>query len=147
MRPAFAPGFRFSTLDGFVLGIGVPTTALLAAFEPWLGFVVAFPLGHFFLFCNVFRLARTLELAWAAVFVTLCTTTMILDAPGWYTTAAISLGVTILVVAVEMWKPSYHGVGWRRINPDLKTWWDSHGVEGSPNERSAEPELKRVDDG
>jgi hypothetical protein len=22
-----------------------------------------------------------------------------------------------------MKKPSYHGIGWRKINPQLHTWW------------------------
>lgn len=95
----------------------------------------------------MFRIARPLELAWAAVFVGLSSATLIFDAPGWYWTAAISLVVTVLVVAVEMGKPSYHGVGWQRINPDLKTWWEAHHAKGSPTERGGEPDPKQVDDG
>jgi hypothetical protein len=33
------------------------------------------------------------------------------------------------VVIVEMRKPSYHGVGWQRINPGLPAWWDARVAE------------------
>jgi hypothetical protein len=127
--PAFAPGFRFSNLDGVVLVAGVIGTVFLGAFVWWIGFVIGFTIAHFFLFCNVFRLARPLELVWAAAFVTLCSATIILENPGWYLTIAISSCVTILVVAIEMRKPSYHGVAWRVINPSLQKWWESQWRE------------------
>jgi hypothetical protein len=31
------------------------------------------------------------------------------------------------VVVAEMLKPSYHGVGWQRINPRLPEWWAENG--------------------
>jgi hypothetical protein len=130
--PAFALGFRFSNLDGVVLVVGVIGTAVFWAFAWWIGFVIGFTIAHFFLFCNVFRLARPLELAWAGAFVALCSATIILENPGWLLTIAISLCVTILVVAIEMRKPSYHGFGWRVINPRLQTWWESQWREASP---------------
>jgi hypothetical protein len=37
--------------------------------------------------------------------------------------------VTGIVVVVEMRKPSYHGVGWKWINPGLPAWWESRMVE------------------
>lgn len=90
---------------------------------------MAFVLAHFFLFCNVFRLARPLELVWAAVFVALAAGTLAIDIPGWPATAAISLCVTVVVIPLEMRKLSYHGVGWERINPGLRSWWESRGAE------------------
>jgi len=35
----------------------------------------------------------------------------------------VIFGSTIICVAVEMRKPSYHGVGWKWINPKLPEWW------------------------
>jgi len=43
--------------------------------------------------------------------------------------------VTVAVVVVEMCKPSYHGVGWQRINPRLREWW----AENGPQVENAEP--------
>jgi hypothetical protein len=98
----------------------------------WWGFVVAFVLAHFFLFCNVVRMARPLELTWAAVFVVLAGATVAFGTPGWLATAAVSLVVTVVVAVVEMRKPSYHGVGWRWVNPGLPTWWEARvATDGS----------------
>jgi uncharacterized protein YqgC (DUF456 family) len=93
------------------------------------GFVLAFVLAHFFLFCNVIRMAPSLELIWAAVFVVLAAATIAFETPGWLVTALVSLFVTTAVVVVEMRKPSYHGVGWQRINPALPAWWATRATE------------------
>jgi hypothetical protein len=130
MQPAkFAPGFRISLLDVFVLVVGAVAVCVLGAWTWWVGFVVGFVLAHFFLFCNVVRLGRSLELGWALVFVILAGGTITVDLPGWLLTAAGSLGVTVAVVAVQMRKPSYHGVGWQWLNPGLPAWWESHSAE------------------
>lgn len=97
----------------------------------WWAFCLAFVVLHFFLFCNVFRLARPLELLWAAVFVMLAGATIVFDQPGWLVTTALSLIVTFIVVAVEMRKPSYHGIAWRQINPNLLQWWEAHVAHNS----------------
>ena len=81
-KHAFAPGLRLSVLDVIILAVGVTATFALATAVWWWGFVVGFVLAHFFLFCNVMRMARPLELAWAAVFVVLAAATVALDTPG-----------------------------------------------------------------
>ena len=119
----FAPGFRLSVRDVIVIVIGAAAAAYLATIEPWWGFIVAFVVAHFFLFCNVVRMARPFELAWAATFVALASATLLTEAPGWPITTGASLAVTLVVVVLQMRKPSYHGLGWQRINPQLQTWW------------------------
>jgi hypothetical protein len=32
-----------------------------------------------------------------------------------------------VLVIFEMRKPSYHGVFWRRVNPNLRQWWEARG--------------------
>ena len=128
-QAAFAPGFRLSAVDVFVLIAGTVATIVLSTYVWWWGFVPAFVLAHFFLFCNVVRMARPLELVWAGVFVVLAGATIAFDTPGWLVTALASLLVTVVVVLVEMRKPSYHGVGWQRINPGLPAWWEARVAE------------------
>ena len=123
--PLFSPGFRLSVLDGVVIAVGFSAAAALATVSGWWGFVVAYVVAHFFLFCNVVRMARPLELAWTAVFLSLAASTLVLDAPGWPATVSVSLAVTVVVVALQLRKPSYHGLGWQRINPRLPAWWES----------------------
>jgi len=103
----------------------------LSTYEWWWGFVPAFVLAHFFLFCNVIRMARPLELIWAGFFVVLAGATIVYDVPGWLITVPLSMLVTVIVVCIEMHKPSYHGVGWQRINPGLPLWWEAHVAKTS----------------
>jgi hypothetical protein len=79
---AFAPGFRLSVVDVFVLVGGTTAAIVLSMYEWWWGFVSAFVLAHFFLFCNVVRMARVLELVWAGVFVVLAGATVAIETPG-----------------------------------------------------------------
>ena len=127
---AFSPGFRFSKSDAFVLFIGGYISADTACVEPWLGIAMGFVIAHFFLFCNFVRMARSSELAWAGIFVLLAASTILLGQPQWPVTLAISLVATVALVVLEMRKPSYHGVLWRRINPGLPQWWDEQVANG-----------------
>ena len=95
----------------------------------WVGFVIAFVVVHFFLFCNIFRMSRPLELVWAATFVALAGSTVMRESPGWLVTVVGSLIVTVAVIAIEMCRPSYHGIAWERLNPRLPQWWESRVAE------------------
>ena len=115
----FAPGFRLSVFDVLILTVGLVVVFALATIVWWEVLVVGFVLAHFFLFCNVVRVSRSLELAWAVVFATLAAATLALNAPGWPVTISVSLLATLALVGLEIRKPSYHGVGWKWINPGL----------------------------
>lgn len=133
----FAPGFRLSVLDAIVLAVGIVVVFALATVAWWGALAVGFVLGHFFLFCNVVRMSRPLELAWAAVFAALAAATLALDAPGWPVTLSVSLVATLALVGLEMRKPSYHGAGWTRINPGLPAWWKENRPQpDSPKQRT-----------
>lgn len=60
---------HISLTDWFVIWSTLGLTAALdrLAFPGW--WLPAMVVGHFFLFCNVFKVPRRLELAWAGVFV------------------------------------------------------------------------------
>ena len=121
----FSPGFRISVTDSLVLFAGAVGSILAAQVEWWMGLVVGFAIGHFFLFCNVFRISRPLELAWAALFIVLAGSTITTEQPGWPLVIGISLIATLLVVAEQVRKPSYHGIAWQRLNPKLLDWWEA----------------------
>jgi len=130
--PPFQPGFRISAMDIAVLLVGGVGSVLAAEAAWWMGFIVGFAVGHFFLFCNIFRVARPLELAWAALYVVLAGSTIMIDQPGWQITLGTSLLATLLVIVMQLRKPSYHGVGWHWMNPELPQWWEAHaGGRGS----------------
>ncbi|MCB1229913.1 MAG: hypothetical protein KDN19_06590 [Verrucomicrobiae bacterium] len=125
--PDFQPGFRFSGFDATILIVGALTAIGVAIFWlPLAAVVVAFVVGHFFLFCNVFRIARAPELIWAAAFFGLATWAMLSTRPvfAWSLAFGLSLAIAAILIALETRKPSYHGVGWQRFNPGLKDWWN-----------------------
>ncbi|MDA8745432.1 hypothetical protein N9N28_12430 [Rubripirellula amarantea] len=128
-RPAFQPGFRLTFVDVLVLLVGAGAAAVLWQRSMWLGVGVAFVVGHFFLFCNVFRISRALELSWASVFVLLASITGTTGWPGWGWTFAGSVIATVVVVSAELGKQSYHGMGWQRVNPRLPAWWESQRTD------------------
>ena len=117
----FHPGFRCSVTDVAIMVAG----AYAAIAIPELGLWIALAIGHFFLFCNVLRLARVLELTWAAVFVVGAGAVRagLALAPVLAAIGATTLVITIIALAQR----SYHGVMWRWINPRLPHWWRAHG--------------------
>lgn len=127
----FKPGFRLDAIDTLVLVAGAAGAALLAQVEWWMGLIIGFAVGHFFMFCNVFRVARPLELTWSAIFIVLAGSTIVTGQPGWAVTLGVTLVATLLVIAVQVRRPSYHGIGWQRLNPKLLEWWETQGTESN----------------
>lgn len=120
----FKPGFRLSELDvGFMFLVFALSPILARVFEQ-LGIAALFALGHFFLFCNVLRATRSLELLWAAAFVGLWSSAYFWGVPSWAHTYAWALAVTVAVTVVQVRLASYHGVFWTVLNPRLPQWWE-----------------------
>ena len=46
----FSPGFRIDAIDAFVLAVAGIAAWLAGRVEWWMGFAIAFPTLHFFLF-------------------------------------------------------------------------------------------------
>jgi lysylphosphatidylglycerol synthetase-like protein (DUF2156 family) len=121
--PAFRPGFRLSVSDVIILILGAVSSFLLHGMENPLGLIVFFTLAHFFLFCNVLRMRRRFELIWAALFLFFSVGSMLFHVPSQLATLLIMLGITVVLTVLQMRQPSYHGIFWRQINPDLPQWW------------------------
>lgn len=121
----FAPGFRFSQLDTLILIAGFIASTGVAFVQLWIGVAIGFVVVHFFLFCNIFRLPRKPELLWAAVFAVLG----LMAGGGWLSWPVVflcSFLAAVLLILVHTRHPSYHGVGWKSINPQLPRWWEAH---------------------
>lgn len=124
------PGFRLSALDVVILIVGGAASAYAMTVDRWLGIAIAFVVLHFFLFCNVLRMSRPLELIWGGVFAALAVAAILLDLLSWLIVFVISSAVTVIVAFIETRRPSYHGVGWQTLNPRLPEWWQSTTVDG-----------------
>lgn len=127
----FQPGFRLSALDIMILVVGSIASAYTMTIDGGFGIAIAFVVLHFFLFCNVLRMSRPLELIWAGVFAALAAATISQNLLSWQTVFAISSLVTVIVAITEMRRPSYHGVGWHKLNPRLPEWWQATAAGGT----------------
>lgn len=108
---------RFSFTDFVVLVVATLGAWQLFKFGHPLWWIVVAVVGHFFLFCNVFRVRRTFELWWAVVFVVNVSACFALGNIDWWPTMGFQLPVTIIVICLELRSGSYHGIGARWINP------------------------------
>ena len=126
----FAPGFRLSAIDLVILVVGGIGGAFCLRADFWLAVAVWFVVAHFFLFCNVLRMSRPLEFIWAGVFVALAVASVQFGWVSWPVVLGCSLAVTVLLTAIEVRRPSYHGVGWQQLNSRLPEWWQSQHASG-----------------
>ena len=112
-------GFILSTSDGIILSAGLILTWFVWGKVGEFSFFIPFVLGHFFLFCNVFRIRRKQELLWAATFII---NGFIWSALGRYS-IFILFGLQILLTGIililEMTRPDYHGIFCRNINKQM----------------------------
>ena len=102
-----------SFFDAMVLLVAAVATGVLL---PWLGVIAwlfVIVAGHFFLFCNVFRIQRVFELVWAGLFVLNVSVWYVMDLLDWWLVLAVQTPVTITFVAMSFSKKDYHGVFWR----------------------------------
>lgn len=108
-------GLRFSVTDGIAIVL-----CALATWSAWpfLGeMAVVFPvvLGHFFLFCNVFRISRNLELLWSALFMCNVGIWAGLGSFVWMKILLTQTPVTILFIALTVFGEDYHGIGYSMV--------------------------------
>ncbi len=85
--------------------------------------------GHFFIFCNVFRVRRRLEVGWAIFFLLNCAAWILLGHLDWFHVLATQLPFTAFAVLTEMRSPRYHGVFAQAANPKLNDYLE--GKTGS----------------
>jgi len=122
----FKPGFRLSIFDVAFIAFGCSAAWFVYDVANEFSYVILFVISHFFYFCNIFRMPRVPELIWAACFVTLYWG-VVLEAWDVKTVFLISILVTFIFSVIEVRKPSYHGVLWSRLNPNLETWFHKQG--------------------
>src|SRR5882762_5550913 len=88
-------GFRFSVADA----VALVAFGAFAASVNWLGsslwWLVVIAAGHFFLFCNVFRVIRRRELIWAFFFILNVGLWLLLDRLDWFNVLACQLPMSV----------------------------------------------------
>lgn len=119
-------GFRFSVTDAVALVALGAAAAGLHRLGSSLWWLVAIAAGHFFLFCNVFRVVRRRELIWAALFVLNVGLWLLSGRLDWFSVLACQLPVSVGVVAWEIRATRYHGIFAGRLNPSLNDYLEGH---------------------
>ena len=110
------PGFRLGVFDGvFLLLYGVAGW-FYSAELPRLSGLATVVVVHFFLFCNVFRIRRSFELIWTGMYLLNVMIFMVTDSFSVFGVVLAQSPVTVILIALEMRSPRYHGVLHRRIN-------------------------------
>jgi hypothetical protein len=123
----FQPGYRLNLMD-VAFSLFIIVTAIGVWGLDWRIAIMCATAGfQFFLFCNVFRIRRVPELIWAAMYsvVSYLSITNDWSMCAW---AAIWISIGLGLIVNEMRHPGYHGVLWKRINPNLESWF-SENVE------------------
>lgn len=117
--PVSAPprGFRFSLLDAAVVVAWVTAGGVFYRMGSELWWLAAIAGGHFFLFCNVFRLLRLREMIWAGIFLVNVGFWLLLRRLDWFEVMACQLPVSVGVIAWEIKAKRYHGIFADRLNP------------------------------
>jgi hypothetical protein len=105
-----AHGFRFSATDALTIVVCIVATIWGRNQIGSAAWIFPFVLGHFFLFCNVFRVPRKPELFWAGGFILIATLCLAADVSLLHAMWLV-LPVTIGVLANSTRLPGYHGVG------------------------------------
>lgn len=116
-------GFRLSWTDLLfiaLMGIGAILFRAELGDHVW---VIPIAVGHFFLFCNVFRVRRAYELAWVAVFFVNVAAWAASGRLSWLGVLAAQAPFTLLAIGLEMKSPQYHGIAWRRLNEQRVEEW------------------------
>lgn len=111
-------GFRLWPRDLVVIVIAVVGTIALHKYAPEFKWFLPFVVGHFFLYCNVFRVHRYIEYCWAVSFV--ANVLWHASQHPFNPTRAmlIQLPITAVVIATTILRKDYHGIGTEKRNLD-----------------------------
>lgn len=131
----FTPGFRINGLDIAVLAVGVVGSVTMASYrlDSWV--IVASAVFMFFCFCNVFRIRRPAETLWAVAYVIAISYALLRGQSLWMW-SVIMIAASAPLIIYECRAPSYHGIGWRLVNPGLEHWFTQHHP---PKQHAAPP--------
>lgn len=108
-------GFRFSAVDAFIFAGGIVTTIVLWYFVGPFALLVPYLLGHFFFFCNTFRVGGERSLIWVGSFLA--------NVYFWPQTQnllihlAVQAIITLALIVQCVLGKNYHGFACLQLNP------------------------------
>lgn len=118
-------------MDVIVIAVFVSAGVVLWILQTFFWWILAIVTVHFFLFCNVFRIARPLELIWAAIFVVNICLWAWLDHLTWQHILLCQLPFTVILIVRDIFSPLYHGIFAIRVNPRLNQYLEENSAARS----------------
>lgn len=113
-------GFRLSFTDMAVIGLTMIAIFEMARRGLPFGWILICVVGHFFLFCNVFRVRRSYELMWAVAFLVNVAFWIVWQLSlEWLPPLLTQFPITMIVIGMEIRSPQYHGIFAEKWNPRL----------------------------
>lgn len=115
-------GMRLSGMDMCVMVLATIGGFLLVPYSDSYSVLIPYVVYHFFLFCNVFRIRRFLELWWAAIFVGGFFLVQLFWPDGFVWQLFAQSVLTIFILWYETRQSCYHGVWANRWNLNLERY-------------------------
>jgi hypothetical protein len=137
--PRALHGFRFSNTDAVVLIATAIASVWLAVNDVPLWWMLPLVVGHFFLFCNVFRVRRSYELIWGLILLINCACWLLNQHFNWQPVVLAQLPFTAAAISFEMRSSAYHGIFAHRINPSLEDYLKKR-IQFTHRHRGGNPE-------
>src|SRR5262245_20302076 len=115
-------GFRFFGTDAVVIVVCGGAAYVLQRMEHPLWWLLLIVAGHFFLFCNVFRVRRRFEVIWAVLLVLNCAAWILLGHLDWPHVLLTQAPFTVAAVIAEARSDRYHGIFAQSANRKLQDY-------------------------
>lgn len=112
--------------DATILIAALPLAFFTYSYSLTYSVLMIFVILHFFLFCNIVRMSRIPELIWATFFLLMFYVHLKLSAITFFQALASCMSVTFILIFLEVKKPGYHGVFWKKFNPNLPEWFSEN---------------------
>jgi len=122
----FKPGFRLSAIDIIFIAIAILFCIYFFNIAKSISYIIGIVVGHFFLFCNIARMSRTPEIIWAVFFTLFTILSLKFNLVPLSLVFLASIVLSIMLVFLETRKPSYHGILWQKLNPNLENWFTNN---------------------
>jgi len=108
-------GFRFSTMDAGIFISGILSTIILWYFIGSFALLTPYLLGHFFLFCNTFRIGGERSLIWIGTF--LANVYFWPQTRNLWLHLVIQTAITVILIVQCVLGKHYHGLACATVNP------------------------------
>lgn len=109
------PGFSLSRTDAAILAACAPATWALWQFVGSFALICPVVLGHFFLFCNVFRVGSRREMLWTLAFIVNVAACQLTLTFSWTRLLLTQTPLTLAIILTTLFSRNYHGLGYSRF--------------------------------